>query len=273
MKNGLLYLLSAFLLFLNVPAYGAGPDDEAIMKAVEASAKAEGKKLGDYGLVDQDGVKFSLNDYFKDGKPLVISFIYTYCPEVCPTITAEFKKAVDSARGRFGERFNVLVIGFDPAHDTPQKLKEYGARYTKDFSSFRFASSDQETIDRLTGEVGFYKSKRDDGSYDHMDMATVVKADGTIYKQVYSLRTQPYYIENRLMEIFTGKVPEGATVSLVDKLKFFCYKYDPYTGRYKVDYPVFMSFFIQAVVLTIIIYAVWGKRIKGFFKKSGGTTR
>lgn len=252
------------LLALICPLHlvGASQLDPVVLKnAVDAAAAAEGTKMGDYELIDQDGVRFKLSDYFDDGKPLIISYIYTSCPIVCPTITAEFKKAVDGAKSAFGDKFNVLTIGFDPENDTPGRLREYGRKYTDSFEGFRFASSDPETIDRLLKQVGFFRVKQEDGSFDHIDMATAVKSDGTIYRQVYSLRTQPQNLALRLEELFTGKAGGAGSLSLVDKLKFFCYRYDPYSGKYVLDYPVFVSIFLQAIIIGGIFYAVWGRRI------------
>jgi protein SCO1/2 len=267
MKKAFL-LFALFITLLSAPATStAGQLDPVILKnAVDASAKAEGTKLGEYSLVDQDGVRFNLSEYFDGKKPLVISYIYTSCPVVCPTITAEFKKAVDGAKEAFGDRFNVLTIGFDPANDTPERLNEYGRKFAGGIKGFRFASSDPETIERLLSSVGFFRVKQDDGSFDHIDMATTVKPDGTIYRQVYSLRSQPQNLALRLEELFTGKAG-ASSLSLVDKLKFFCYRYDPYSGKYVLDYPVFVSIFIQALIIGGIFYAVWGKRIVARVRK------
>lgn len=249
------------LLFSSSAALAAQLDPVILKNAVDAAASAEGQKLGEYELVDQDGVRFKLGEYFGGKKPLVISYIYTSCPVVCPTITTEFKKAVDGAKAAFGDKFNVLTIGFDPANDTSDRLKEYGKKYADSFDGFRFASSDPETIERLLKQVGFFRVKQDDGSFDHIDMATTVKSDGTIYRQVYSIRTQPQNLALRLEELFTGKAGDAGALSLVDKLKFFCYRYDPYSGKYVLDYPVFVSIFLQAVIIGGIFYAVWGRRI------------
>ncbi|MDP2688745.1 MAG: SCO family protein, partial [Deltaproteobacteria bacterium] len=209
------------------------------------------------------------SDYFNDGKPLVVSFIYTSCPVVCPAITAEFKKAVDEARSKFGDRFSVLSIGFDAENDTPEKLREYGSRFTDDFKRFRFAGGDRETIERMARSFGFFYRKKADGSFDHIDMVTTLRADGTIYRQVYSLRTQAEKLTARLDEMIAGKPALEPGASLMDRLKYFCYKYDPYTGKYAIDYSVFAGVGIQLTVILTIIYAVWGGRIKGFFRKKG----
>lgn len=245
----------------------AGVDTEAMTRAVEAAQRAEGTPAGDFELIDQDGVRFRLSEYFGAGKPLAVSFVYATCPEVCPGITAEFVKAINDARFKYGRKVNALTITFDPGRDTPRKMKQYGERYTKDFASFRFATGDFETIKGMAEKFGFFYSDRGDGSFDHIDMATVVMADGTIYKQVYSLRTGGALLTDRIGELVAGRPRASGTASLVEKIKFFCYKYDPYTNKYIIDYPVLLSMFLQAVVIGAVIAAVWGSRIKRFFLK------
>lgn len=240
-------------------------DKDALKSALDVAAKAEGTKLGQYTLVDQDGVKFSLSGYFDGKKPLLISYIYTSCPAVCPTITAELTKAVDGAIEAFGDRFNVLTIGFDAANDTPERLREYAGRFSGD-TKFRFASSDEKTLERLLSSVGFFRVKKPDGSFDHIDMATVVRADGTIYKQVYSLRTRPQDLALSLEELVTGKAG-GPSVPLAVKLKSFFYRYDPVSGKYGFDYPVAVSVFLQALVIGAVSYAVLGKWIKARIRR------
>lgn len=258
--------LIVLALFAFIPRAFA-EDDRALREAFEASQKAEGTRAGDYRLIDQDGHEFGLAEYFKNDKPLVVSFIYTSCPEVCPGITAEFKKATDTARERLGDRFNVLTIGFDSENDTPAKLKSYGLRFTRDLGSFRLASADAGTIKRLTGQFGFYSARKKDGSFDHMDMATIVKPDGTIFRQVYGLRTQPGALVDHIEEAVTGRQAIVYPKTLVDRLRFFCYKYDPVAGRYMFDYSVVAGFLIQLFVILTIVFAVWGGRIKLFFKR------
>lgn len=266
----------ACALFLFARPVAASELDAAAMRdAVDAAARAEGTAPGDFELTDQDGIKFHLSDYFKGDRrrPLVVSFIYASCPHVCPAVTAEVKKAAVDARAKLGvkppqgDRFNVLSISIDPQRDTPKRLKEYGLRFTRDFGQMRFAAPAQKDVNALTGKFGFFFAAKDDGSFDHIDMASVMKSDGTIYKQVYSIRTDGSGIRQRLEELITGK-PAVSSSSLVDKIKFFCYKYDPYSNRYVIDYPILVSIFLQTAVFAVIIGLVWGKKIKGFFRRN-----
>jgi protein SCO1/2 len=262
----LVSLLSAIFL-LGASTASARAVDSALREAFEASQKAEGARLNDHGLLDQDNARFRLSEYFGKGRPLVVSFIYTGCSTVCPAITSEFKRAVDEARIRFGSSFNVLSISFDPEHDSPERLKSYGARFTDDFSSFRFATSDPESMEALARQFGFYFYKKTDGSFDHIDMATVVRPDGVIYKQVYGIRGKASGVTERLSELLGGVSASKAGLSLADRIRYFCYKYDPATGAFVLDYPVIASLAIQGAIISAIVYLVWGRRLLGSFRK------
>lgn len=252
-------LLAAFHPF---QSRAAGSEAETLRTAFEKSVKAEGGKLGDYALIDQDGARFSIREYLSAGNPFVLSFIYTSCPEVCPTITADIKKVTGRVYEKYGNRFNVLTIGFDPENDTPGKLREYGAKFVKDFKIFRFAAAEEKTIKALTSEAGFYFKKNADGSFDHIDMVSIVKPDGTIYKQVYGVRGNPDQIAERLSELLDGRPYSAGAPSVIERLKYFCYRYDPATGRYVLDYQVLGGLALQSLVIGAVIYFVWGSRSK-----------
>ena len=64
------------------------------------------------------------------GKPLLVSFIYTGCFQVCPTTTRSLDEAVRALQGRFGDnQFNVVSIGFNQPADSPQALKAFAAQH------------------------------------------------------------------------------------------------------------------------------------------------
>ncbi|MEE9615133.1 MAG: SCO family protein [Thermodesulfobacteriota bacterium] len=262
-----LYITVLFVFSLSVSAFAGDVSIDVLVSAIDRAEAAEGGELGDYTLVDQDGVSFSLHEYFGGERPLLMSYIFTSCPHVCPTITRSFKKAVDDARVEFGDVFNVLVIGFDAENDTPEKLKEYALRHIKDFegSSFRFASSDVETIKELTRKTGFFFSRRDEGGFDHMDLATLISPDGRVYRHIFGLRSEGELVGSALGSLLRGDPEPRRGLSIVEKIKYLCSRYDPYTGKYVVDYYVFGGAVMQFFILMAVVMAVWGGRIKAFF--------
>jgi len=77
---------------------------------------------GPFALVDQDGNRVTDKDF--EGKPSVIFFGYTSCPDVCPTTLLNLSNWL-KAIGPDAEKLNVLFISVDPERDTPAHLKEY----------------------------------------------------------------------------------------------------------------------------------------------------
>jgi len=116
---------------------------------VVAGAK-EGDEIPDYQLTNQDGKKILIKSY--RGKVLLLTFIYTRCPlpEYCTLMSNNFAQ-IDRALERdpaLYAKTHLLSVSIDPAYDTPQVLRSYGAahteRYEKEtFAHWEFASGDQ----------------------------------------------------------------------------------------------------------------------------------
>jgi protein SCO1/2 len=80
-------------------------------------------------LQDQDGAIFSFGDFFL-GRPGVLAFFYTRCmnPNKCSlTITKLARLQKRFAKRALQGRFNVAAITYDPAFDSPSRLRAYGA--------------------------------------------------------------------------------------------------------------------------------------------------
>ena len=69
----------------------------------------------DFHLKDQFGKPISLSQF--QGKPVVLTFLYTHCPDVCP-LTAEKLHAVQLQLGKNAARVMMLAVSVDPVGDT-----------------------------------------------------------------------------------------------------------------------------------------------------------
>jgi protein SCO1 len=79
-------------------------------------------------LQDQDGAIFSFGDFFL-GRPSVLAFFYTRCmnPNKCSlTITKLARLQGRLAEQALQGRFNVTAVTYDPAFDSPSRLRAYG---------------------------------------------------------------------------------------------------------------------------------------------------
>ncbi len=238
------------------PAAGnpAPPFDEKTALAV--SQGAIGKHLGDYALTTTDGRRVQLSDY--RGKPLVISLIYTSCYHICPTTTQHLAKVVRKARTALGPvSFNVLTIGFDTPNDTPAAMLKFAREQNVDISNWEFLNVDAGALAGLVKDLGFLYFRAPHG-FDHLIQATVIDAQGKIYRQVYGMTFEtPLLVEPLKELVFGAPVTPSLLSSLSNKIKLFCTVYDPTTDKYRFDYSIFMGLFIGASSIGIVSFLVF----------------
>lgn len=77
---------------------------------------------GPFRLVDHNGKAVTDSDL--KGKPSLIFFGFTHCPDVCPTALFDMTE-VYKALGSDGDRLAAFFVTVDPERDTPETLKEY----------------------------------------------------------------------------------------------------------------------------------------------------
>jgi protein SCO1 len=99
-----------------------------------------GEEVPDFAFTNQDGKPFSLKQF--RGKVLMVTFIYTRCPfaDFCPRMSSNF----ESIYKQLGSNpsladAQLLSVSFDPEHDTPKVLRNYGfsVAHTHDAALFR----------------------------------------------------------------------------------------------------------------------------------------
>ncbi|MCR4346673.1 MAG: SCO family protein [Sulfuricaulis sp.] len=237
-------------------AAGSSPSNFDEKTALTISQGVIGKFVGDYTLTATDGRRVRLSEY--RGKPLVISLIYTSCYHICPTTTQHLAKVTRTARAALGpESFSVLSIGFDTPKDTPVAMRQFSLDQGIDISGWLFLSADAPSMEGLTKELGFISYRAPHG-FDHLIQATVIDAQGKIYRQVYGMTFETPLLVEPLKELVFGKpVAHSFLSSLSNKIKLFCTVYDPTTDKYRFDYSIFMGLFIGASSIGIVSFLVF----------------
>jgi protein SCO1/2 len=82
----------------------------------------------DVELVTQRGERVSLRALVGDAQPLLLSFIFTSCGSICPTLTATLARAGRELR-QDEPSLRLISISIDPENDTPERLQAYAARF------------------------------------------------------------------------------------------------------------------------------------------------
>lgn len=78
-------------------------------------------QIGDFELIDYDGQPFHFSSL--RGRPVLLFFGYTHCPDACPTMMSKLAVAYRNA-GPEAKAIPTLFVSVDP-RDTPPVLKEY----------------------------------------------------------------------------------------------------------------------------------------------------
>lgn len=149
-----------------------------------------GKEIPDFKLTNQDGKRISMKDY--RGKALAITFIYAQCPlpEFCVKMSTNFSDAANQVKNTdLKDKIRLLSISFDPARDTPEKLKEYGTGYLgkgakPDFTVWQLAVGSNKEVRSVADFFGLrYEVDRNDKTqFNHSLRTAVIAPDGKITK-------------------------------------------------------------------------------------------
>ena len=151
------------------------------------------KEAPDFELQDADGGTVGLRDL--RGKVVVLYFIYTNCPDVCPLHAeriAEIQKMVNQTPMRDLVRF--VMITSDPRRDTPEVMRAYGTAHGLDRENWTFLTSgpDRLTATRELVEKFGHKFTEVDGGYQvHSVVTHVIDRDGRWRANFHGLRFDP----------------------------------------------------------------------------------
>jgi protein SCO1 len=107
---------------------------------------ASAKVPANITLINQNGESYNFGD---DKKIKLVEFIYTHCPDICPTTTQKMVELKDDLEKRnvFGKEIEFVTITIDPYRDTPELLQKYmNAFEIQNSDNWIFLTGDQENI-------------------------------------------------------------------------------------------------------------------------------
>lgn len=124
---------------------------------------------GPFSLVDHHGKRVTDRDYL--GKPTLVFFGYTHCPDVCPTTLFELTTQLEEL-GPDADRLNVLFITVDPERDTPEQLALYLSSFDPRITGL---SGSTEDVSAAMNAYHIYAKKvpLNDGDYSMDHTATI----------------------------------------------------------------------------------------------------
>lgn len=137
---------------------------------------------GPFTMVNQSGETVTEKTYA--GKPMLLFFGYTYCPDVCPTELQVMAEALRQL-GAKGSDIQPIFVSVDPARDTPETLKAYVANFGEQFIGL--TGSPEQLAAMAQGYRVFYqkvdnKDAPDAYLMDHSSIIYLMGPDGKFLK-------------------------------------------------------------------------------------------
>jgi len=167
---------------------------EAMIGEKEKYFQPINKPAPDFTLRDADGRVFHLADF--RGKVVVLHFIYTHCPDVCPLHAeriAQIQSMVNQAHMQDHVRF--ITVTTDPSRDTSDVMREYGKAHGLDPTNWLFltttADEPEDATRRLAESFGHKFTKDEEGYQMHGVVTHVIDREGLWRANFHGLKFEP----------------------------------------------------------------------------------
>ena len=143
---------------------------------------------GPFKLIDQTGKE--VTDQDMKGRPFLVFFGFTHCPDVCPTTLFEVSEIL-RALGPDADKMRALFITVDPERDTPAVMKDYLSSFDPHLSGLTGDPAAVAAVAKAY-RVYFKKVPLDQGGYtmDHTAIIYLMDKDGR-FVSPFSLKRPP----------------------------------------------------------------------------------
>jgi protein SCO1 len=161
--------LSGLVLFFGAILFITGRAPSPIGQAVAAVG-------GPFALEDQNGKPFT--DQNMKGRPFLVFFGFTHCPDVCPTTLFDISQVLNKL-GPDAARTGALFFTVDPDRDTPAVMKDYLSNFDPHLIGL---TGDEAAVNAAIKAYRVYAKKvpLENGDYtmDHTAVVYLMDKDG-----------------------------------------------------------------------------------------------
>ena len=157
---------------------------------------------GPFTLVDHTGR--TVTEATFEGRPTLIYFGFTYCPDICPTSLQVMAAALDRLPAEQAAQYQPLLITVDPERDTPEALASYVDSPAFPENLLGLTGSEEQIRDAARAYRVYYRRVEDDGTLaeytmDHSSLIYLMGRNGE-FVEVFPHQATPDQIASRLQQ-------------------------------------------------------------------------
>ena len=136
--------------------------------ALEGSTKGFPKPAPQIkNLITDEGKPFSLSQL--KGKVVILTYGYTHCPHVCPTILGFLNEVADKLNEKgYRGKYAIVFVSVDPKYDTVERLKKY--KKMNEYDDFIFLTGKKEDLEKVWKDYKVFVKDRGIMEMKHGDM-------------------------------------------------------------------------------------------------------
>ena len=179
---------------------------------------------------DTRGELVPLKNFFSE-KAVLMTVVYYNCPSLCNFHLNGLFSAMQKISQTAGKDYEFVAVSMD-ARETPSLARDKKANYLKEFSrpeqEVRFLTGLRPAVKKLTDSLGFaFRWDEKSRQFAHSPVAYLLSSDGRILRYLYGVEFEPDTLQLSLVE-----AGQGRTGTWTDRIRLFCYRFDPGENRY-----------------------------------------
>jgi len=143
-----------------------------------AWAQATSGRSDTNGLVNQRGEPFAMEQL--RGKSVVLNFIFTHCPGICPLQTQALRRVAAALPEPVRERVHFVSVSVDPERDTPSELALFSTQQGVDPERWTFVTGRERELRALGDSYAAQALPTGAGPLDHRTEIWLINAEGQL---------------------------------------------------------------------------------------------
>lgn len=196
---GVAGVLATALLILGPGSRTAETDG---VRAAPVRTSGEAQIGGPFTLVNHLGETVTQESF--SGRPLLIYFGFTYCPDICPMSLQVMSAALDRLPEADRAQFQPLLISVDPERDTVEALAQYVDSPAFPANLMGLTGTEEQVRDAARAYRVYFRRVEDDGTLaaytmDHTSLIYLMDGEGR-FVEVFPHGSDPAMIASRLQQ-------------------------------------------------------------------------
>ena len=127
---------------------------------------------------------------FSSGKPKLVAFYYTQCPDVCPMTVFDLLRLQEALEGKGVQEkdYEVIMITLDPEVDTVERIEQYKNQFDITAGNWVFLRGTVEQTEKVTNQFKMVFQKDQEGQIVHGTTMYVLDDENQI-RAVHDMNT------------------------------------------------------------------------------------